>query len=154
MAYAVRKKLIGVNPCDQLTEDDRPHTPDEEPQALHEWTDSEMKGLVAAAEELARQPQARYDYSALLRTALATGLRQSELLGLKWCDIDLTEGELHVRRQWTRAGEYAAPKTKASVRRVPPMRRTLSISDTRTSPWGLTQLGRGTEVSSAARRTS
>jgi len=44
--------------------------------------------------------------------------------------------------------------TKASVRRVPPMRRTLSISATRTSPRGLTQLGRGTEVSSAARRTS
>jgi integrase len=78
-------------------------------QALHEWTDSEMKGLVAAAEELARQPQARYDYSALLRTALATGLRQSELLGLKWCDIDLTEGELGPHESFGRGRSTAGP---------------------------------------------
>jgi integrase len=37
----------------------------------------------------------------------------------QWQDIDLHEGVLHVRRQWTRLGEYAPPKTKAAVRRIP-----------------------------------
>ena len=30
---------------------------------------------------------------------LATGLRRGELLGLKWSDIDLDKGSIHVRRQ-------------------------------------------------------
>src|SRR5207244_2495685 len=51
--------------------------------------------------------------------ALFTGLRQGELLGLQWQDVDLAESELRVERQWTRAGEYGPPKTPSSVRRVP-----------------------------------
>ena len=50
---------------------------------------------------------------------LATGLRRGELLGLKWEDIDLTTGVIHVRRQVARInGEIAeAPlKTKNSYR--------------------------------------
>jgi integrase len=30
------------------------------------------------------------------------GLRVSETLGLKWCDVDLDNGVLHVRRRWYR----------------------------------------------------
>ena len=30
--------------------------------------------------------------------ALTTGMRQGELLGLKWDDIDLQTGTLHIRR--------------------------------------------------------
>jgi integrase len=54
-----------------------------------------------------------------LRTALFTGLRLGELLGLTWADVDLRDGEFYVRRQWTRSREYAPPKTKAAVRRIP-----------------------------------
>ena len=46
-------------------------------------------------------------------------MRLGELLGLQWQDIDLHEGVLHVRRQYTRLGEYAPPKTKAAIRRIP-----------------------------------
>ena len=42
-----------------------------------------------------------------------------ELLGLQWHDLDLHEGVLHARRQWTRLREYAPPKTKAALRRIP-----------------------------------
>lgn len=73
----------------------------------------------AAADRLARKPEARYDYAPLLRTALYTGLRLGEVLGLTWAGIDLDEGALYVRRQWTRLGEYAPPKTSAALRRVP-----------------------------------
>jgi integrase len=33
--------------------------------------------------------------------------------------IDLDEGVLYVRRQWTRTQEYATPKTDAGLRRIP-----------------------------------
>jgi integrase len=33
----------------------------------------------------------------LLLTAIFTGLRASELRGLRWADVDLKRGELHVR---------------------------------------------------------
>ena len=117
LAYAVRRGLIGVNPCSLLTRDDRPRPQERKPD--HVWNDEEMDALVDAAAALARKPSARYDYAPLLKTALATGLRLGELLGLQWADLDLHAGELHVRRQWTRLSEYAPPKTRAAVRRVP-----------------------------------
>jgi integrase len=39
-------------------------------------------------------------------TALATGLRMGELLGLRWCDIDLAAGTICVRRQLSRLKDY------------------------------------------------
>jgi integrase len=41
----------------------------------------------------------------LLLTAALTGLRASELRGLRWSDVDLKTAELHVRQ---RAGRYNA----------------------------------------------
>jgi integrase len=58
---------------------------------------------------------------ALYVLAVHTGLRQRELLGLKWDDIDLEAGTLQVRRALTTAKggpRLAAPKTKGSRRRV------------------------------------
>jgi integrase len=117
MAFAMRRGLIGANPCSLLTCDDRPQR--NERKQDHVWSDEEIETLIAAAERLARQPASRYDYTPLLRTALFTGLRLGELLGLTWADVDLHEGVLYVRRQWTRMHEYAPPKTKAAIRRIP-----------------------------------
>jgi integrase len=117
MNFAVRRGLISSNPCTLLTADDRPRR--RERRQDHVWSDEEIETLIRAAEQLARQPASRYDYTPLLRTAVFTGLRLGELLGLQWQDVDLHESVLHVRRQWTRLGEYAPPKTKAAVRRVP-----------------------------------
>ena len=52
---------------------------------------------------------------------LATGLRRGELLGLKWSDIDLAKGIIHVRRQVLRQNGKVveAPlKTKNSYRNI------------------------------------
>jgi len=117
MTFAVRRGLITVNPCTLLTSDDRPRR--QERRQDHVWSDEEIEALITAAEQLARTPASRYDYTPLLRTALFTGLRLGELLGLHWHDIDLQEGVLHVRRQHTRLGDYAPPKTKAAIRRIP-----------------------------------
>ncbi len=53
----------------------------------------------------------------LIMTAILTGLRQGELLGLKWADVDWTNQQLHVRRTYTH-GKFYDPKTKTSRRRV------------------------------------
>jgi len=115
--FAMRRGLIGTNPCSLLTSDDRP-APREKAE-VHVWSDDEITALIESAEHLAKQPESRYDYAPLIRTALFTGLRQGELHGLQWQDVDLVEGVLRVERQWTRAREYGPPKTPSSVRRVP-----------------------------------
>jgi integrase len=54
---------------------------------------------------------------ALYVTALGTGLRQGELLGLRWQDVDLERGELTVRHTLERGTRtLAAPKTERARR--------------------------------------
>jgi integrase len=58
---------------------------------------------------------------ALYVVAVTTGMRQGELLGLKWHDVDLEAGTLSVRRTLTRHGgkvALGAPKTKNSRRTI------------------------------------
>lgn len=43
---------------------------------------------------------------ALYRTALMTGMRRGELLGLRHRDLDLPNARLHVRQQWTKDGAH------------------------------------------------
>lgn len=60
-------------------------------------------------------------WGALLTLAVYTGIREGELLGLLWGDLDL-EGDnprLNVNRAWDRSGVLQKPKTKSSVRSIP-----------------------------------
>jgi integrase len=54
----------------------------------------------------------------LYLTAAMTGLRQGELLALRWRDIDWAAGRLRVRRSYVR-GEFGTPKSKRASRSVP-----------------------------------
>jgi integrase len=55
----------------------------------------------------------------LLLTAIFTGLRASELRGLRWADVDLPRGELHVRQRADRFNAIGRPKSRAGERTVP-----------------------------------
>ena len=55
----------------------------------------------------------------LLLVAAFTGLRASELRGLRWADVDLKAGELHVRQRADRFNEIGKPKSHAGERTVP-----------------------------------
>jgi integrase len=55
----------------------------------------------------------------LLVTAALTGLRASELRGLRWKDVDFKAGELHVRQRADRFNEIGEPKSDAGHRTVP-----------------------------------
>jgi integrase len=50
-------------------------------------------------------------YRALCLAALKTGMRQGELLGLRWCDVDLDEAVARVRRSYT-GGAVGTPKNR------------------------------------------
>ncbi len=58
---------------------------------------------------------------ALYVLAVTTGMRQGELLGLKWEDVDLAHGTIRVRRTLTRKGGHlllGEPKTRKSRRTI------------------------------------
>lgn len=63
--------------------------------------------------------------------AIATGMRQGELLGLKWIDLGWEQGFLQVQRQFTKKKgggfELTSPKTKAGIRRIDVGKATLNI---------------------------
>ena len=58
-------------------------------------------------------------WRALLVTVVFTGLRASELRGLRWEDVDLKRGELHVRQRADRYNEIGAPKSHSGERTIP-----------------------------------
>ena len=107
MDMAVRHKLILSNPTEGC----------ELPKVEHR----EMKTL--PAEQLGaflREAKESGVYE-LYYMDLATGLRRGELLGLKWEDIDLQNGIIHVRRQVARVdGEVKEMplKTKNAYRNI------------------------------------
>ncbi len=110
--YARRHGWIATDPVDQLEPDERPRPAHRRQRMLGR---DEIKRLLAAC-----TPRDRL----MVATALYTGLRISELLGLIWNDIDFASGIVRMRAQLSRAhrGEPArrvAPKTAASVRDIP-----------------------------------
>jgi integrase len=81
----------------------------------------EMRPL--SAQEVRKLLEAAGDDSleALWVLAVHTGMRQGELLALKWTDVDFEAGKVSVRRTLTREGGHfklAEPKTKKSRRTV------------------------------------
>jgi integrase len=55
----------------------------------------------------------------LLLTAIFTGLRASELRGLRWTDVDFKKAELHVRQRADRYNAIGQPKSASGERSVP-----------------------------------
>ena len=61
------------------------------------------------------------DYYEMFLLELSTGMRRGEILGLKWSDLNLTNGSLRIARQVVAAGSQTpvqAPKTKNSIRTI------------------------------------
>lgn len=113
---ALRRRLISVDPFSLMLDEDRPK-PAEQTRP-HEWTEADVQALLIAAERLAGKPEARCDYSRLLKLMATTGIRVGEALGLQWRDLDVHGSTLSIVRQWTPNGEYAAPKTRAGMRQI------------------------------------
>jgi integrase len=117
LAQAERHQLV-VRNVSKLTE-----RPCETRKEMHTLTPEQISGtlLPALAED-------RLFAAVLL--AFGTGLRRGELLALRWQDVDLNEGLLHVRRTLVRVRNYDGggrktrlafhePKTAHSRRTIP-----------------------------------
>ena len=97
--------LVARNPADAV------RTPKIHRNEMQTWDEREMNQFL----ETARDSQ----YYAVFYTALFTGMRRSELLGLKWSDVDLVLGQIHVSRSLHRLenGNYIFTEAKSAKSR-------------------------------------
>src|SRR5919112_1843037 len=107
LSQALRWGMVPRNPADAVT------APRPTPEEMRPLSPDEAHKLMEAAHG--------DKLEALYILAVQTGMRQGELLALKWGDVDLNRGVIHVRRTLVRnRGRIALgePKTKKSRRPV------------------------------------
>lgn len=107
LGQAVKWGIISRNPADVV---DRPKVPRKE---MRTFTPEEAARFLEAARNDRLYP--------LYVLAVTCGLRQGELLGLKWEDVDLKAGILQVKRQlqWIKGGFiFREPKSTKSRRTI------------------------------------
>ncbi|PWB55366.1 MAG: hypothetical protein C3F13_04545 [Anaerolineales bacterium] len=106
LEFAVKMGTIPRNPASYAKP---PKAPEKEMQILNETQANQF--LVSALE---------HRWSALFHLAMVTGMRQMELLGLKWEDLDWLRQTIKVERQLVRTNgknvEFSTPKTKFGKR--------------------------------------
>ena len=105
---ALRWNLVARNVCDAV---DAPRVPKQEMKAL---SGEQAQHFLAVAKD---DP-----LEALYVLALTTGMRERELLGLKWEDVDFARKKVQVRRTISRVPhqgfKVAEPKTQKSRRSI------------------------------------
>lgn len=108
-ARGPRRRWASANPCEGV------ELPGVEEVTEIRFLDlDEVEAVFAAARPGAYEQLDR----ALFLTAAMTGLRQGELIALRWRDVDWIAGRIRVRQNYVR-GEYGTPKSKRSSRSVP-----------------------------------
>ena len=110
MSHAVKLGLIPRNPCRGTT------PPKIQRTEMMFYDETQVQQLLNTALVIGDQ------YYPVYFLAIHTGMRQGELLGLKWEDIDLTRRTLQVKRQCLRhkggGFEFSAPKSRSGSRTV------------------------------------
>jgi len=110
MNHAVKLRLIPRNPCSGTT------PPKPEQTEMKFYDDRQVKSLLKMAGDLSD------NFCPLYYLAIHTGMRQAELMGLKWKDIDWSLGTLQVKRQVRhfKGASYAflEPKSKSGTRTI------------------------------------
>lgn len=108
MSYAVRHRYVDYNP---VRDAERPKATGkiEIKADMQVLTPEQIKTLLEAESD--------QKYKTLFLMAVMTGMRQGELLGLKWSDIDFDKKQAHVQRTFNH-GRFFTPKTKGSVRKI------------------------------------
>jgi integrase len=108
LVCAVKWGLVGRNVCDAT------EPPKIRRLEMKTWTPAECLRFLNAAKA--------NRYGPLFAVAIYTGLRQGELLGLRWLDTDFESGTLVVQQTLEKSGtepRFGTPKTAKSRRLVP-----------------------------------
>jgi integrase len=117
LQQAVKLRIIPQNPSSLV---DPPRKPTREMSIL---TESQISQMLVTAKT--------HRLEALFHLAIVTGLRESELLGLKWTDLDWTMHILRVERQLVRPNgkgvEFSAPKTGYGKRSIKLGEKTIEV---------------------------
>ncbi len=119
--YAEREGYILKNPCRNITIPNK-ETKNNSSKDIEYFNEKEIKQIKKAFQN--------HKFNSLILTALGTGLRQGELLALKWENVHLNEKYLEVKETVKKVyvfddnGNkelqtiYNTPKTKNSIRKV------------------------------------
>lgn len=139
LSTAVADRELTFNPCDHVRKvPAKRRTVDADTGDVGEkraLTREELAALLTASEGLAKAAtdyasklkveaaRVRYQHSAhcyhaVLVTAARSGLRASELFGLRWEDVDFAGGTVSVKRRF-RNGTFDVAKSRTSTRTVP-----------------------------------
>jgi integrase len=117
LADAQERGLVGQNVARGLRKNRRPGKEKQEARqkgklevGVHIPAPDEVRAIIAALEGRWRP---------LLLTAIFTGLRASELRGLRWLDVDLKHAEINVRQRADRYNQIGPLKSAAAERTVP-----------------------------------
>ena len=108
LSHAVKWQMIPRNPADAV------ESPKAEQKEMKYWNREQVQTFLESI--------AGHRMYALYYLALSTGLRQGELLGLRWEEVSLEGKELWIRRVLARTMDgkvyLSAPKTDRSVRSI------------------------------------
>jgi integrase len=109
-AYAVKRGWLATNPFAGV---DRPRAPEVDADIRYLELE-EVEALLRAVADDYFGPTERVLYL----IAATTGLRQGELIALRWQDVDWQASRVRVRRNYTRQS-FGTPKSRRSSRSVP-----------------------------------
>jgi integrase len=104
--YAIKHELINKNPFKRI---EMPNI---------ERKDRKRLTLDEAIKLLQRCKEIYPDFYPILATQIFTGVREGELLALKWSDLDINKGKLKIRRQYTQGELKETLKTSSSYREI------------------------------------
>lgn len=108
MIFATRMRYIDFNPVREV-EKPRGRSLHDEKAEMIILKPEEIQTLLGSVDI----PKER----ALFMAAVLTGMREGELLGLQWGDIDWLNSQIHVRRTYNH-GRFYEPKSKTSRRKI------------------------------------
>jgi len=108
MAYAVRHRLIDFNPARDA----------ERPKGTGKLG-STHEMMIMSPDQIRALLDAEplQEYRTLYLTAILTGARQGEILGLKWLDVNFDKKQINIVRTFNH-GRFFEPKTKGSTRKI------------------------------------
>ncbi|MCD6475335.1 MAG: site-specific integrase, partial [Anaerolineaceae bacterium] len=115
LQYAVEKHILPNNPADGAT------LPRHQKPEKKIWSLDEIRTFLNAAK--------LFPYEIVYYLAITTGMRQSELFGLRWEDLDWDKETIHVQRQIVREKKgvwnFGPLKSKSANRIIPLSKKTM-----------------------------